>query len=73
MPLYEYLCESCRQKFELLVQPGQENDLTCPHCQGKKLKKLCSSFGIGGNSNRLQTSSSACQSCTSKSCSTCKS
>jgi len=73
MPLYEYLCESCGKKIELLVHLDQENGLVCPHCQGKELKKLWSSFGIGGGSSRLQSAASACQSCTSNSCSTCKS
>lgn len=40
MPLYEYVCESCRDEFELLVR-GDESPV-CPACGGKKLVQLLS-------------------------------
>ncbi|HDJ22958.1 MAG TPA: zinc ribbon domain-containing protein [Candidatus Aminicenantes bacterium] len=72
MPIFEYTCHDCGHQFEILVLSSQANNLQCPHCQSKKITKRFSSFGIGGGSNRLQTSSSACQSCSTKNCSTCK-
>ena len=40
MPLYEYSCEKCSRKVELLIR-GDEKP-ACPHCQSTKLTKLLS-------------------------------
>lgn len=40
MPLYEYSCETCGAKVELLIR-GDEKPV-CPHCQGRRLTKLLS-------------------------------
>ncbi len=40
MPLYEYSCEKCSRKVELLIR-GNEKPV-CPHCQSTRLTKLLS-------------------------------
>jgi putative FmdB family regulatory protein len=40
MPLYEYSCEKCSRKVELLIR-GEEKP-ECPHCHSTKLTKLLS-------------------------------
>lgn len=46
MPVYEYQCQECGEKFEQLVlNQRQADDLTCPHCGAKKISKLFSVFG----------------------------
>ena len=40
MPLYEYSCQKCSRKIELLVR-GDETPV-CPHCESTKLTKLLS-------------------------------
>lgn len=40
MPLYEYSCETCSQRIELLVRGGETP--ACPHCHGTALTKLLS-------------------------------
>lgn len=72
MPIYEFLCKSCEKPFETLVPIGGEKDVSCPVCRGKNLQKLLSSFGIGGGSSRIKSSSNACASCSSASCDSCK-
>ena len=42
MPIYEYICEKCHHKFEVLIR-GKEKP-ACPKCQGRKLNKLFSTF-----------------------------
>lgn len=71
MPIYEFVCRDCGHYFEVLVRVEKEKDVCCPVCNKKEIQKLFSTFGIGGGSNRLSRSSSACTSCASKSCSTC--
>ena len=40
MPLYEYSCEHCSRKIELLVRGDEKPE--CPHCHSTKLTKLLS-------------------------------
>jgi putative FmdB family regulatory protein len=52
MPLYEYSCEKCSQKVELLIRGDEKPE--CPHCQSTTLTKLLSVVsghvaGGGGN------------------------
>ena len=49
MPIYEYRCESCARKFEVLTRFA-ERDLAqvCPTCESTKTRVLVSSFAFGG-------------------------
>jgi len=49
MPIYEYRCESCAGKFEVLTRFA-ERDLAqvCPTCDSTKTRVLVSSFAFGG-------------------------
>jgi putative FmdB family regulatory protein len=49
MPIYEYNCEHCKYKFDLMVTT-QNAQVKCPLCQGK-VKKLMSSFSVGASHN----------------------
>jgi len=62
MPLYEYICLKCQQRFEALVKTNQA-EVVCPRCQSHQVKKLISSFGIGGSGRRGKGGSSSCSSC----------
>ncbi|MDH5468083.1 MAG: hypothetical protein OEY25_11750 [Candidatus Aminicenantes bacterium] len=72
MPIYEFTCKKCRKHFETLVSIGQEKNVSCSSCGSKDIQKRVSSFGIGGGSSRLSTSSEACTTCSTKTCDTCK-
>jgi putative FmdB family regulatory protein len=74
MPIYEYVCSDCKQKFELLKPMSQAGKgASCPKCGGKAqrvLSRFCSHaegdldfVGSGGGS--------ACSSCSADSCSSC--
>jgi putative FmdB family regulatory protein len=45
MPLYEYECETCAHRFELIQKFSDPPALTCPVCGGA-VKKLLSSPAI---------------------------
>ncbi len=49
MPIYEYRCESCAGKFEVLTRFA-ERDVAqvCPSCESMKTRVLVSSFAFGG-------------------------
>jgi putative FmdB family regulatory protein len=46
MPLYEYSCEKCSRKVELLIR-GDEKP-ACPHCQSTKLVSVVSGHVADG-------------------------
>jgi putative FmdB family regulatory protein len=43
MPLFEFTCRSCGNRFETLVTGGRQ--AACPQCHATDLEKLYSSFG----------------------------
>jgi putative FmdB family regulatory protein len=46
MPLYEYVCRSCRHGFETLVL-GSDDVPACPRCGTTDLERLLSAAAIG--------------------------
>jgi len=45
MPIYEYVCEKCGKKTEVIQRVGERPLKVCPHCSGK-LKKAISAPAI---------------------------
>ena len=45
MPLYEYLCESCGERTEILQRFGDLSEIVCPAC-GAPMRKLPSAPSI---------------------------
>ncbi|MCL5264282.1 MAG: zinc ribbon domain-containing protein [Chloroflexi bacterium] len=49
MPLYEYQCTECNEKFEKLVRSSfAEAEVSCPNCGSSLVKRLVSLFGALG-------------------------
>jgi len=60
MPIYEYRCLECGEKFEKLVRLGtRTSEIKCPKCGGIKVEKLISTFSTR-RSSATATSISAC-------------
>ena len=45
MPLYEFACRACGERFESLVRAG-DRAAGCPACSGTDVERLLSSFGV---------------------------
>ncbi len=45
MPIYEYVCQSCRRRTEAIQRVGERPLKICPHCGGG-LKKAASAPAI---------------------------
>jgi len=81
VPVYEFVCNSCSYGFDKLCQAGTKaEDLECPECHEKKLKKVFSLFAVsskGKNSIRssakdsITSGKSKCASCRGGSCASC--
>ena len=42
MPIFEYACNQCHHRFEVLVRSSQS--VNCPKCQSENLRRLLSVF-----------------------------
>jgi putative FmdB family regulatory protein len=64
MPIYEYRCLECGEKFEELVRSmnNHKPEVKCPECGGRKVEKLLSSFRCRISSS---TSEPLCPTCES--------
>ena len=56
MPLFDYCCRRCGQRFEALVRPGHTP--ACPACESTELEKLPSMFAVS-TAERRQASAAA--------------
>jgi putative FmdB family regulatory protein len=49
MPIYEYECRKCNERFEVLQKASDDgSDLHCPKCQADKPERVLSTFCSGG-------------------------
>lgn len=39
MPIYEYICEKCHEKVEIIQKMGENAPLSCPHCEAQGFMK----------------------------------
>jgi putative FmdB family regulatory protein len=45
MPIYEYRCRRCGNRFELLIFNRQE-EVSCPGCESQEVSRLVSRFSV---------------------------
>lgn len=65
MPLYEYRCEDCAERFEVLQSMGEGSEgLVCPTCGGGAVERQLSTFA-----GRSAASSPAAEACATPGCS----
>ena len=57
MPIYEYRCEACDRRFEVLTSFAErDRSHTCPSCESSQTRVLVSSFAaIGGEGEFTST------------------
>ena len=56
MPIYEYRCESCSEKFEVLTRFAERDAMqVCPACESTKTRVLVSSFAFAGSGGALES------------------
>jgi len=72
MPIYEYVCKSCKNEFETLVL-NSDDEIACSECGSTDIEKLFSTFGFKSKSSIPVSSTPASPSgsgcgCTTVSC-----
>jgi putative FmdB family regulatory protein len=72
MPIYEYRCKDCENKFEAMRSMSQaDTPIECEECHGKHTKRLLSVFNAHGGNGVVTHSSGGCASCAGGSCASC--
>ena len=72
MPLYEYTCTVCEERFEELIRSAEdETHLRCPQCSGSEIQRKMSVFGMQSTGS-TKSAGPSCASCSRTSCSTCR-
>ena len=59
MPLYEYVCRSCHERFEKYVRAWGEA-VACPRCAGAEVEKQVSRFAFAGTEGFAPSSGGGC-------------
>ena len=64
MPVFEYKCTNCNNKFEVLHKSSiNTEEVTCPNCNSSKNKKLFSAFNASVESSSYSGSSCSTGNC----------
>jgi putative FmdB family regulatory protein len=81
MPVYEYSCKSCKNKFELMRPFSKSGEgANCPRCQKKADRILSACYSRSGNGSGFSedmggsaapSSGGGCSSCSSGNCGSC--
>ncbi len=74
MPLYEYYCARCKQRFEMLRPLRRMDDRAdCPagHGAGERVLSTFAAFTQGGDGDAAALGGSPCAGCSTGACSTC--
>jgi len=74
MPIYEFKCASCGQRFEKLCNMGENGEkFTCPKCGKAGPSRVMSGFASKGSDKGgfAGTAGSGCGGCTSSNCGSC--
>lgn len=70
MPIYEFDCRPCKDRFELLISLSRVDEAKCPNCGSDKVTRVMSMFSSrtsgGGHSH-----GSDCAGCASGNCGNC--
>lgn len=72
MPIYEFECQLCDERFELLTSISRMNEAKCPKCGSDEVVRVMSTFAShtsGGSS--CSHGSGGCASCGSGHCGSC--
>jgi putative FmdB family regulatory protein len=56
MPLYEYICQTCGERFEKLIRGGTNGaPIVCPSCASAAVTRAFSTFATSGSSAEHST------------------
>jgi len=69
MPIYEYHCGKCENRFEILVRTERQK-VGCPKCRSRKVERKFSVFGLNLGASPAQPFTGLCN-CGAGGCAIC--
>ncbi len=60
MPLFEYSCEKCGERFEALVPRAEADRAVCPKCGSRRVRRELSTFAAVGGRSEFACASGTC-------------
>ncbi|RLC67826.1 MAG: zinc ribbon domain-containing protein [Chloroflexi bacterium] len=61
MPIYEYRCDECGEKFDVFVRSVNKPTAPhCPQCGSRNVQKSISLFGVGSGEGSSRTNAASC-------------
>ncbi|MFA4967655.1 MAG: zinc ribbon domain-containing protein [Candidatus Margulisiibacteriota bacterium] len=70
MPFYDYKCDKCGTKFEVMHGMNEKPAIKCSSCGSDRTSRVFNIFGTS-NSSGGHSHGSGCTSCATGGCSTC--
>ena len=61
MPIYEYVCRSCEQRYEALVKSAKSEAPPCESCGGKDVERLISTPFVKSDTTKAKSMRAAKQ------------
>ena len=49
MPIFDFECRECGNKFDLMIFNADKDKVKCPKCTSNNIKQLLSGFNTGGS------------------------
>ncbi|HLJ67986.1 MAG TPA: zinc ribbon domain-containing protein [Chloroflexota bacterium] len=69
MPVYEYVCEDCNDRFDRLVRSfSVADEVECERCSSPHVRRLISSFAVSGLDDPITPRASTGGGCCGGSC-----
>jgi putative FmdB family regulatory protein len=72
MPIYEYVCLDCGQRFELIrAMKDADASIACKQCESLHTSRMLSLFNAQSGGRIVAGGNTSCASCSSGACATC--
>jgi putative FmdB family regulatory protein len=73
MPIYEYVCLDCGDRFETMrAMKDADAPIVCLKCESDHTSRLLSLFNASSGGRVVAGGQSGCSTCSSNSCATCR-
>jgi len=71
MPIYEFDCRPCKDRFEILIGISRIEEAKCPRCGSDKVKRVMSTFSARTSGGSSHSHGDNCAGCAAGHCATC--